>query len=83
MVAHRERLARFAFDLVAWLVERNGGEIVVLTKSHYPSPTDELFQDLLTVLSVFAGRMRGLRKYRDEIKADKTLSDSGTESDVP
>jgi len=83
VVAHRDRLARFAFDLVAWLIERNGGEIVVLTKSHYASPTDELLQDLLAVLSVFAGRMHGLRKYRDEIKADKTLSDSGTESDVP
>ena len=83
MVAHRDRLARFGFDLIQWLVERNGGQIVVLSKSGHTSPTDELVQDLLAVLSVFAARMHGLRKYRDEIKKDQTLSDSGTEESIP
>lgn len=83
VVAHRDRLARFAFDLLEWLIERNGGEIVVLTKSHHASPTDELHQDLLAVLSIFAARMHGLRKYRDEIQADSALSDSPTTDDVP
>ncbi|HSS97697.1 MAG TPA: hypothetical protein VLK33_11740, partial [Terriglobales bacterium] len=79
VVAHRDRLARFGFELIEWLVERNGGQILVLSKSAHASPSDELVQDLLAVLSVFATRMSGLRKYRDEIKKDKALSDSGTE----
>ena len=83
VVAHRDRLARFGFDLIAWLIERNGGQIVVLSKSHHTSPTDELLQDLLTVLSVFAARMPGLRKYRDEIAQDKDLSNRPTTGDVP
>ena len=30
VVAHRDRLARCGFDLIEWLAEQNGGEIVVL-----------------------------------------------------
>jgi predicted site-specific integrase-resolvase len=82
VVAHRDRLARFGFDLIEWLIQRNGGQIVVLSKSAHTSPTDELLQDLLAVLSVFAARMHGLRKYRDQIAQDTTLSDGGTERDI-
>ena len=32
VVAHRDRLARFGFELVEWLVEQNGGSIVVLNQ---------------------------------------------------
>jgi len=83
VVAHRDRLARFGFDLIEWLVEGNGGQIVVLSKSAHTSPSDEVVQDLLAVLSVFAARMHGLRKYRDEIKEDPTLSDRGAEDHLP
>jgi putative resolvase len=83
VVAHRDRLARFGFELIEWLVERNGGQIVVLSKSHLASPADELTQDLRAVLAVFAARMHGLRKYRDQIAQDKTLSDGEPEGVVP
>ena len=83
VVAHRDRLARFGFDLIEWLIERNGGQIVVLSKSHHTSPTDELFQDLLAILSSFAARMPGLRKYRDEIAQDKDLSNRPPTGDLP
>ncbi len=83
VVTHRDRLARFGFDLIEWLLERNGGKVVVLSKSAHTSPTDELLQDLLAVLSVFAARMDGLRKYRDQIAQDSALSDSATAGDLP
>ena len=83
VVAHRDRLARFGFELIEWLVERNGGQIVVLSKSAHTSPSDELVQDLRAVLSVFAARMPGLRQYRDAIQEDQALSDSRTEDDLP
>lgn len=82
VVAHRDRLARFGFDLIEWLIERNGGKVVVLSKSAHTSPTDELLQDLLAVLGVFAARMHGLRKYRDQIAQDTTLSDSSPTGDL-
>ena len=77
VVAHADRLARFGFELISWILERNGGKIVVLGRSAKGSPTEELTQDLLAVLFVFAARLHGLRSYRDKIKEDKTLSDTG------
>jgi hypothetical protein len=38
---------------------------------------------LLAVLGVFAARMPGLRKYRDQVAQDPAVSDSPTEGDVP
>ena len=45
VVAHRDRLARFGFDLIRWMAEQNGGEIVVLGDTDY-SPQQELTEDI-------------------------------------
>lgn len=73
VVAHRDRLARFGFDLIEYLVQQNGGELVVLDQTVH-SPTTELTQDLLTILTVFSCRMHGLRKYRQQIQEDSLLT---------
>jgi predicted site-specific integrase-resolvase len=75
VVACRDRLARFGFDLFQYLVEQNGGNIVVLDQAVY-CPSSELTQDLLSILHVFSCRMHGLRKYSQKIKQDPNLSES-------
>ncbi len=80
VVAHRDRLARFGFELIQWLVERNGGQIVVLGNREY-SPEQELTEDILAILHTFSCRLHGLRRYKDAIKADSGLSDTGTTPD--
>ncbi len=77
VIAHRDRLARFGIDLIQYLIEQNGGELVVLDQTAH-SPQEELTKDLLAILHVFSSRMRGLRSYRDKIKEDKSLSDNRT-----
>lgn len=79
VVAHRDRLCRFGFELIQYLFELNGGEIMVLD-NHEVSPQHELTEDLLTILHVFSCRMHGLRRYENQIKEDKNLSDTGTET---
>ena len=38
VVAHRDRLARFGFELIQWMAEQNGGEILVLDNTdHSPA----------------------------------------------
>lgn len=81
VVAHRDRLARFGFDLIQYLVEHNGGEVVVLDQTVH-SPTTELTQDLLTILTVFSCRMHGLRKYRAQIQEDPLLGQSNSTPDT-
>ena len=74
VVAHKDRLARFGFELVDWLAKQNGGEVVVLDESKC-RPEQELTQDILSLLDTFSCRLSGLRKYRDKIKEDKNLSE--------
>ena len=77
VIAHRDRLARFGIDLIQYLIEQNGGELVVLDQTAH-SPQEELTKDLLAILHVFSSRMHGLRSYRDKIKEDKSLSNNRT-----
>lgn len=81
IVAHRDRLCRFGFELIEFLVQQNGGEIMVLDRTEV-SPQRELTEDLLAILHVFSCRMHGLRRYENQIKEDKDLSDTGTETSV-
>jgi predicted site-specific integrase-resolvase len=80
IVACRDRLCRFGFELIQYMVEQNGGEIVVLDKTVY-CPNTELTADLLSILHVFSCRMHGLRKYSKKIKEDPDLDNSRTETD--
>ncbi len=77
--AHKDRLSRFGFELIRWIIENSGGELVVLNESDF-SPEQEFTQDMLTVLHVFSCRMHGLRSYKDEI--DKAFSPEKSESDI-
>lgn len=73
VVAHKDRLCRFGFEIIEWLINKQNGKIVVLDKASY-SPQDELTRDLLTILHVFSCRINGLRKYHNQIKKDTNLS---------
>ena len=72
MVAYRDSLARFGSEIIETLLERNGGELVVLNQRDL-SPEEELTADLIAILTVFGARVNGLRRYREEIKEDTTL----------
>jgi putative resolvase len=79
VVAHKDRLARFGFDLIKWLVEYHGGSIVVLDHNEY-SPPQELVADLLAIITVFGASVNGLRSYRNQIKEDQDLSEPTTDA---
>jgi predicted site-specific integrase-resolvase len=73
VVAHRDRLARFGFELIKQIIEFHGGTVVVLDQTVH-SPESELTKDLLNILHVFSCRMHGLRNYKKQV--DQTLSES-------
>ena len=84
VVAHRDRLARFGFELIEWLVVQNGGTVLILNQSD-ASPESELTEDLLAILHTFNCRMHGLRRYRATITQDTSLSEptaEGNDRDV-
>jgi predicted site-specific integrase-resolvase len=72
VVAERDRLCRFGFELVEYLIVKNGGELVVLNQIA-SSPESELVSDILSIIHVFSCRIHGMRKYKNQIKEDKDL----------
>ncbi|MFN4279197.1 recombinase family protein, partial [Thermosynechococcus sp.] len=72
VVACRDRLCRFGFEVFPSMAEQNSGSIVVLAKPEH-CPETELTADLLATLHVFSCRMHGLRSYRKKIKEDSSL----------
>ena len=75
VVAHRDRLARFGSELVRFVIESNGGQLVVLSEDSL-SPEQELTKDLLNIIHVFSCRMHGLRHYKKQVS--EALSDQAT-----
>jgi excisionase family DNA binding protein len=65
VVAHRDRLARFGFELIEWIVNECGGSIVVLDDT-VREPEREFTEDLLTLLRVFSCRLYGFRNDHSE-----------------
>ena len=72
VVACRDRFCRFGFELFEFMVQQNGGELVVLDQSVH-CPESELTADLLAILHLFSRRMPGLRSYRKAIQEDPNL----------
>ncbi len=67
VIAHRDRLVRFGYSWFEAFCERHNTEIVVID-GETMSPEQELVQDLLAIVTVFASRLHGLRSYKKVIK---------------
>lgn len=69
LIAHKDRLVRFGFDLLEHLALEHGCEIVVVNQESL-SPEQELVEDLLAIVHTFSCRLYGMRKYKKQIKED-------------
>jgi putative resolvase len=63
VVAHRDRLCRFGFELIERLVTKAGGKITVLHQGDDTTCEQELTDDLLAIIHVFSCRQMGKRSY--------------------
>lgn len=64
VVAHRDRLTRFGFELFEHLFDRFGVTLKVLSDSGDCEPVQELAKDLFSIVTVFTARYYGSRAYR-------------------
>lgn len=74
VVAHKDRLCRFAFEFIQELATSVGCEILVANQESL-SPQQELVEDLMAIIHCFSCRLYGLRNYSQEIKEnlEKTI----------
>ena len=67
VVSYRDRLCRFAFELVEWLLSKDGVKLVVLYEGmEGQSNNTELAEDLLSIINVFNCKVNGKRKNHKE-----------------
>jgi len=66
VVLYEDRLTRFGLDTLRRVFEAHGTEIEVLKQMEMKSPQQEMVDDLLTIISHFAGKMYGLRSHKQK-----------------
>jgi len=82
VVTHKDRLCRFAFDLIEGIVKRGDGKILVLDQKE-TSPEEELVNDLLSIVTVFSSRLYGLRSHKLKRKIKKQALKNSEDEDIP
>ena len=66
VVAHKDRLTRFGFELIEDLIKKYSNGIIILDDEgeSKKEPKEELVDDVLQILNVYTAKMNGLRKYK-------------------
>jgi predicted site-specific integrase-resolvase len=67
IVAHKDRLCRFGFELIKNLCDLNNCELLVVNVEKL-SPEQEMVQDLMTIIHCFSSRLYGLRNYKKTLQ---------------
>ena len=79
VVAHRDRLTRFGFEMFIYLFNRLNVSIQVMSDDDIKEPTTELAKDLLSIVTVFTARYYGSRSYK-ALSQNKVLPKSRAKS---
>lgn len=79
VVAHRDRLSRFGFELIDTMVTKSGGKITVIDDERNKSSEQELSEDLLSIIHIYSCRQMGRRKYKS--KTDNEIIENKIETE--
>ena len=85
VVLYKDRLIRFGFELLEYLCEINGVSIEIIDNTEN-SKEQELTDDLIQIITVFANRLYGQRSKKtkrliDEVKKNAQSSEGKTSAD--
>ena len=70
-----DRLTRFEFKTLQQFFQSYDTEIIVINQEEEKEPREELVEDLITIVSHFAGKIYGMRsrKYKEVVENTKRL----------
>jgi len=80
VVAHRDRLCRFAFELLQFIFESNKVKLLVLDTESGESGNGELADDILSIIHVYSCRAMGKRRYKSS--KDKNIPECNSEEET-
>lgn len=64
IVAHKDRLARFGYELIENLVTKySKGKIIILDNAEDITAHEELTKDILAIMNFYVAKINGYRKY--------------------
>jgi hypothetical protein len=75
VVAHKDRLCRFGFELIENLCKHFSTTITVINDNDDKSTESELAEDLLSIITIFTARFYGKRKYNKNKNKNETKND--------
>jgi len=80
VVSHRDRLCRFAFELIEHLCRRGDTRLVVKDQEIH-SAESELSEDLMSIVHVFSCRHHGMRRYSQKAQAQVNTNVQGQDQE--
>jgi putative resolvase len=80
VVAHRDRLCRFAFDLLEYIFSANGVKLLVLNETKGESSSKDLADDIMSIVHIYSCREMGRRRYKS--KENKTIPECRPEDNI-
>ena len=69
IVAHKDRLVRFGFELIRHICDEHDCELIVVNQIRL-SPEKEMVEDMLAIVHTFSCRLYGMRKYEKKLKEE-------------
>lgn len=69
IVAHKDRLVRFGFELIRHICDEHDCELIVLNQIRL-SPEKEMVEDMLAIVHTISCRLYGMRKYEKKLKEE-------------
>ena len=65
VVAYKDRLVRFGFEMIENLIKKySNGKIEILNKTKNKTPTEEITEDILSIMNIYVAKINGIRKYK-------------------
>ncbi|WP_148882043.1 IS607 family transposase [Thermococcus aciditolerans] len=64
VITHRDRITRFGFKYLEQYFNSHGVEIEVIFDDEEKTPEKELVEDLLAIVTSFAGKLYGMRSHK-------------------
>jgi predicted site-specific integrase-resolvase len=86
VVAHKDRLCRFGFELLQLFILKSGGSVNVIKNETNQSTEQELAEDLLSIIHIYSCKQMGKRSYKkrtiEDVENQTEEANSETETGI-
>ena len=66
VVTYKDRLARFGYELIEWLIEKySNGKIIIIHKREEETPEEEITKDIIQIMNVYVAKINGRRSNKN------------------